>query len=224
MKRISLLLSSALATVALLGCSSMQVEDEQQLLTGIIPTDFQTKTFLELNPDVAAAQASAWIFGTNAAFKDSLLKTGMSAEDFAVFQAADEATFLANEATLAFLQQQLNTAVVGVADMTNDQKNALLRFNMWGAIDGYGANQEMQFVQHFLAHRIDEELGVQSYATYGIQEGRPYRACAPAELAGKLRSLELLTTNPNYKVNGFAPFRFCKDPASSAIHLVATVP
>ena len=99
MKNFKFLLSVAVAT-ALMGCSSMTVE-ETESMTGNLPADFDVQEYISLHPELLRVQIKDYVAEHNDRL-DKAAKAARTAGDTATYdafmaaKAADEAAFVAN--------------------------------------------------------------------------------------------------------------------------------
>jgi len=97
MKNFKILFSIAVAS-ALVGCSSMAV-DENEVLEGNLPADFDVNEYMELHPELKRIQIKDYIALHNDNAKKAAVSAGANAE-FNAAKTADEAAFEADVATI----------------------------------------------------------------------------------------------------------------------------
>ena len=97
MKNFKILFSIAVAS-ALVGCSSMAV-DENEALEGNLPADFDVNEYMELHPELKRLQIKDYIAIYNESAEKAAKAAGTAAE-FKTAKAADEAAFEADTATI----------------------------------------------------------------------------------------------------------------------------
>lgn len=97
MKNFKILFSIAVAS-ALVGCSSMAV-DENEALEGNLPADFDVNEYMELHPELKRLQIKDYIAIHNESAEKAAKAAGTAAE-FKTAKAADEAAFEADTATI----------------------------------------------------------------------------------------------------------------------------
>jgi len=97
MKNFKILFSIAVAS-ALVGCSSMAV-DENEVLEGNLPADFDVNEYMELHPELKRIQIKDYIAQHNENAKKAAISAGASTE-FNAAKTADEAAFEADVATI----------------------------------------------------------------------------------------------------------------------------
>lgn len=92
MKNFKILFSIAVAS-ALVGCSSMAV-DENEALEGNLPADFDVNEYMELHPELKRIQIKEYIVEYNKKVSKA------AGAEFSEAKAADEAAFVADTATM----------------------------------------------------------------------------------------------------------------------------
>ena len=92
MKNFKILFSIAIAS-ALVGCSSMAV-DEDEALAGNLPADFDVNEYRSLHPELERLQRRDYIANYNAALQSA------AGADFSAIKAADEAAFESDTAAM----------------------------------------------------------------------------------------------------------------------------
>ena len=148
MKNFKLLLSFAVAT-ALMGCSSMEVE-EAEALTGNVPADFDVNEYISLHPELLRIQVKEYVTNYNdkvrkaaeaageayaAAFKDSVIADSLSfitneaqiraiARDYAGYNRESdslswEASLLPTTVDSIITEKRIDTLAVGVRGNTD---------------------------------------------------------------------------------------------------------
>ncbi len=174
MKNFKLLLSFAVAT-ALMGCSSMEVE-EAEALTGNVPVDFDVNEYIALHPELLRIQVKEYVTNYNdkvrkaaeaageayaAAFKDSVIADSLSfitneaqiraiARDYAGYNResdslAWESSLLPTTVDSVITEKRIDTLAVGVKSK---------------------ADAEAQFVKTFLCPKAAQ--GSITYAEDGV--------------------------------------------------------
>ena len=94
MKNFKILFSIAVAS-ALVGCSSMAIDDEE-ILEGNLPADFDVNEYMELHPELKRIQIKDFIAIHNENAEKAAKNAGTAAE-FKTAKAADEAAVLKAE-------------------------------------------------------------------------------------------------------------------------------
>ena len=97
MKNFKILFSIAVAS-AFVGCSSMAIDDEE-ILEGNLPADFDVNEYMELHPELKRIQIKDFIAIHNENAEKAAKNAGTAAE-FKTAKAADEAAFEADTATI----------------------------------------------------------------------------------------------------------------------------
>ena len=97
MKNFKILFSIAVAS-ALVGCSSMAIDDNE-ILEGNLPADFDVNEYMELHPELKRIQIKDYIATHNDNAEKAAKAAGTAAE-FKTAKAADEAAFEADTATI----------------------------------------------------------------------------------------------------------------------------
>ena len=97
MKNFKILFSIAVAS-ALVGCSSMAIDDNE-ILEGNLPADFDVNEYMELHPELKRIQIKDYIAIHNENAEKAAKAAGTAAE-FKTAKAADEAAFEADTATI----------------------------------------------------------------------------------------------------------------------------
>lgn len=188
MKKVLKLLPIA---VLLAACSSMEADDEFQTYGDYLPSDFNAKIFVEVNPDAGADQAKEQAANLSNAF------TGNDAKKI-----ADIKTFIDGDGrTIALdylkwsepkMQEVYDVIIfdvdVGRLPAFTESNGNVKDLGYWLRYNIYGKTDEAAFYSDFIQNELDEELVIQTFVKYSKAQGRPYRPCKPEEVGNKNRS------------------------------------
>ena len=195
------------ATFALLACSDMSSDSSDFTVTTsslqpgsqvekeflVEPSDFDLKTYLEINPDIKYNQIIQAARQKNQAFMDSMsmtqdsveLKDGTKMSIAAVAKErynADTAAFIHSDTAFThkiFLMTGYKEDMWISADSLNREQRAMMvRFNLIQSKEPSIA-QDKKFVNKFV---YDEKAMELHYVVLGALEGRAYRYCKKGEL------------------------------------------
>jgi hypothetical protein len=194
------------AAFALLACSDMSddpsnfsvVTSDLQLGSQIekemfvAPSDFDLKTYLEINPDVKYNQIIQAVRSKNAAFMDSMsIKDSITLSDgtqttvedvYKERYQADTSAFIHSDTAFThkiFLMTGYKEDMWVSADSLNrEQRGMMVRFNLIQPKTPSIA-EDKKFVNEFV---FDEEAMELHYVVLGALEGRAYRYCQKGEM------------------------------------------
>lgn len=154
MKNVKISLLAAGATLALLACSSLEVDNPTE---ENFPKDWSAAEYIKVNPDLRALQIRDQV---------TYLNTISGAEN-------DDDTFLSDEDVVKALAVKHAGFNEADFDLTaKDQLNFIKAFNI------YGVENEIAV---FDTLTLDTLAIEKQYIMYGAIEGRPYRSCAANE-------------------------------------------
>lgn len=183
MRKILKLLSLA-AVFALAACSSLEPADDFERYGNFLPPDFNLAKFSELNPDIAALQATDTIRQINLAWEakqteDNLDVGALKEQDNGKFVYADGINIAKNY--LKWNDAEMDKARVG-SKADTAALGRWLRFNI------LGSDNELDFLENFLQTKADSTLILQTFVKYSLRDGRPYRVCKDSEAGNEQKS------------------------------------
>lgn len=156
MKNIKISLLAAGATIALLACSSLEVNNPE---VENFPEGWSTAEYISINPDLRALQIADQV-----AIMNSLSGA-----------ASDETGFLADTVLMTKIALEYAGFTAEGFDITDkSKKKYLLQFNINGV-----SNEPAVFD----TLTLDSAVFDRQYIVYGAVEGRPYRKCKDTETA-----------------------------------------
>ena len=154
MKNVKISLLAAGATLALLACSSLEVDNPEE---ENFPADWSVVEYIKANPDLRALQIMDQVNIWNAT-------KGFE---------SDEAAFLADTVLMTNIALNYAGFTETSLDFTDKDKMKFLKaFNM------YGVDNE---VAAFDTLVLDTSVFEKQFVAYGAVEGRPYRTCKDNE-------------------------------------------
>lgn len=154
MKNVKISLLAAGATLALLACSSLEVDNPEE---ENFPADWSVVEYIKANPDLRALQIMDQVNIWNAT-------KGFE---------SDEAAFLADTTLMTNVALNYAGFTETSLDFTDKDKMKYLKaFNM------YGVDNE---VAVFETLALDTSVFEKQFVAYGAVEGRPYRTCKDNE-------------------------------------------
>lgn len=179
MKNVKISLLAAGATLALLACSSLEVDNPEE---ENFPADWSVVEYIKANPDLRALQIMDQVNIWNAT-------KGFE---------SDEAAFLADTTLMTNVALNYAGFTATSLDFTDKDKMKYLKaFNM------YGVDNE---VAVFETMALDTSVFEKQFVAYGAVEGRPYRSCKDNEVnlvkRGDCQSSEVASV-------GFAGHLYC---------------
>ena len=156
MKNVKISLLAAGATLVLLACSSMEVDNPT---VENFPEGWSTAEYIKVNPDLRALQIKDQVF---------IMNTISGAEN-------DDDKFLADEEAVKALAIKHAGFTEASFDLTDKDKLKYIKgFNI------YGVENESAI---FDTLTLDSVVFDRQYVSYGAVEGRPMRACTDKETA-----------------------------------------
>lgn len=199
--------------LALFSCGSMAIDDYIENQGDLLPSDFNYREFAELNPDIALMQALSDIYNRNINWESDLkvAQPELTSAEINALKTADETEFLANQDLVEYFYLLSFKKEAVVDDMVSADLAQVKRFNL------LGRNDELAFINDYLANKVDTNLVIDSYILYGINEGRAYRKCT-AQDAKKTEKSPLLaterTSSSDPVLRYYTKYRFCAEIAA----------
>lgn len=213
-------LTIALPAVALMACSSMDVDNAD---SANWPSDFDAQTYATINPVLFDLQLQDDISAYNTAWKASLYAVAANAADSATVKAAvtsaisaDSAEFFADTANLHLLYSRY-AGITDTSDWANSSDSIVKARNIYiykyYNLYGKTVSEELSYIRDSMT--VDLNAVKLQYTLYGQIEGRPYRYCKTGE-ATTLRSLSQAASVTKTGLPDYRPNYYCCNAAEGS--------
>lgn len=210
----------ALPAVALMACSSMDVDNAEAMNW---PSDFDAQTYATINPILFDLQLQDYVVAYNNTWKTAQYASAANAADsanvkttMAAAVSADSAEFFADTANLHLLYSQYagitdTSDWASAADTIVKARNIYLYkfYNLYGKT----LSEELSYIKDSVA--VDLEAVKLQYMLYGQIEGRPYRYCKTGETT-TLRSLSQAASVNRAGIPDYRPNYYCCNAAEGS--------
>jgi hypothetical protein len=213
-------LAIALPAVALMACSSMDVDNAD---SANWPSDFDAQTYATINPILFDLQLQDYIAAYNASWKTAQYASAANAIDSANVKtamataiSADSAEFFADTANLHLLYSRY-AGSTDTSDWSNPSDSIVKARNIYiykyYNLYGKTVSEELSYIRDSVA--VDLNAVKLQYTLYGQIEGRPYRYCKTGE-AMTLRSLSQAASVTSTGLPDYRPNYYCCNAAEGS--------